>query len=235
MGDQAALRESGWEAVERLLDQQIAPRSEELRERALRRRTRRVVHVLLERAMVDDDRQRAEASALSERRHAVGLAGATLERDPETALAKLTEALTEPDRALRQDLAQILIGRDTPAISSDPLVRRYVTDRTLEALAGPLATTLASLSGPAILAPSEILPVTRALLRGALASTNMNGPCLPIDGLSRAAIATLVDHLFLLSSNTPSPSRSGGIVRELEALEAALGGIAVGRAATVGA
>lgn len=222
MGDETALRESGWGAVQSLLGEQIASRGDELKDLALRRRARRVVGALLRRATADDECWRREAQAHVERRQAIGLEGADLERDPDAAISRLTQALTDPALALRLDLSQVLIGRDKSSSSEDPSMRRYVMARTLEALSNPLATALSSLSGRANLSASELLPVSRALIRGAIASTTPQTPEIEVEALARAAVATLVEQLFALSSTQPAGSPSGGIVRELKAFDTAL-------------
>jgi hypothetical protein len=204
------------------LDEHIARRSDELKDRALRRRVRRVVGALLERAKTEQERDRSTAEADGEQRRAVGLAGAALERDPDAGIPRLTEALMGPAVALRLDLSQVLVGRDKSSAAQDPLMRQYVMARTLEALSEPLATALSSLSGPATVSPSDLIALSRALLRGAIASTTAPNPEIDVVALARAAVATLVEHLFALSSSTPAMSRTRGMVRELTAFEIAL-------------
>ena len=223
LGDEAALLESGWTAVQALLDVEVASRGDELKDRALRRRLRRVVGVLLARAATDDKHHQDEVEAAGARRRAIALAGATLERDPDAAVAQLTEALTQRAAALRLDLAQVLIGRDRSTPAEDPLMRRYAVLRTLEALSGPLAAALASLSGPARISPADVLPLARALIRGALASSGDPNPELDVVAVARAATATLVEYLFALSSGGEAGVESRGMVRELTAFARALG------------
>ncbi|MGA2448989.1 MAG: dynamin family protein [Polyangiaceae bacterium] len=222
LGDPVALVESGWPAVQTLLDGEIASRGGELKDRALRRRLRHVVKTLLARAVKDDTRQQDEAAALGERLHAVALAGAALERDPDAGVSLLREALTDRAAALRQDLAQVLIGRAKSTDAQDPTTQRYVALRTLEALSGPLAGALASLSGPARFRPEDLRPAVRALIRGSLASTREPNPEIDVLGLARAATAMLVEHLFALAASGSPTGASPALLRELSAFAAAL-------------
>ncbi len=67
LGDETALTKSNWGQVQKLLDEQIVGRSDDLKERGLRRRAGRVVGLMLERARVHANEERAasDVSCLS--------------------------------------------------------------------------------------------------------------------------------------------------------------------------
>jgi small GTP-binding protein len=221
LGDAAALEASGWAAVQALLDERIVARSDELKERSLRRRAARVVARLASQAEAQAAQQRREDEARAAKAHAVGQAAGRLERDAEAIGEDLAKSLAPAAEAWARDLELVFIGRDRAAATTDPVLVRYRVDRALAALAAPLARALASLVPEAGLAPAQLTPATRALVR-AVASTAEPEPAAVLPPLARAAVATLVDQLFALSVASAEPSRAAGLVRELHALGAAL-------------
>src|SRR5208283_1371422 len=56
LGDAQALEQSGWAAVQAMLDERIVARSDELKERALRRRAARVTQALAAQASAEAER-----------------------------------------------------------------------------------------------------------------------------------------------------------------------------------
>jgi GTP-binding protein EngB required for normal cell division len=221
LGDAKALEESGWAAAQSLLDERIVARSDELKERALRRRAARIVARLASLASAEAARQKAEDEARAARAHAVGQATAKIERDADVVAEHLAASLAPHAQAWASDLELVYVGRDRASARTDPVLARYRVDRALAALAPPLARALASLAPEAALSPSQLAPLARALVRAAASAASPDPESL-LPPLSRAAVATLVDHLFAVSVASPQPTRTQGLLRELDALAAAL-------------
>lgn len=165
LGDAAALATSRWENVQRLLDEQIVGRSEELKERALRRRASRVVELLRASSGRAARAEEAEAAAAADRARRLALAAATLDRDAEDVARKLAVSLEPSTRAWRKDLAVVVTGREREVAETDPALLRYAVERALARVAPRLADALAALSGEARLAPPDLSPLARALVR----------------------------------------------------------------------
>jgi GTP-binding protein EngB required for normal cell division len=221
LGDDKALEESGWAAVQTLLDERIVARSDELKERSLRRRAARVVSRLASQAEAEAARQRREDESRAARAHAVGQAAARIERDADSIGDDLAKSLEPHAEAWARDLEMVFIGRDRTAATTDPVLARYRVDRALATLASPLARALASLVPEASLSPAQLTPFTRALVRAAASSAPADPDSL-LPPLSRAAVATLIEQLFTLSVARTEPSKALGLLRELHALGAAL-------------
>jgi GTP-binding protein EngB required for normal cell division len=222
LGDAKALEESGWAAAQALLDERIVARSDELKERALRRRAARIVARLTTLASAEAARQKAEDEARTARGKAIGQATAKLERDADAVAEHLATSLAPHAKAWASDLELVHVGRDRADARADPMLARYRVDRALAALAPPLARALASLAPEAALSPSQIAPFARALVRAAAAAAP-GDPEELLPPLARAAVTTLVDQLFALSVAAPGPTRAPGLLRELNALATALG------------
>ncbi len=220
LGDAAALEASGWSAVQALLDEQIVGRDEELKERAMRRRAAQIVVQLRERASSAAAADRAASESAAAHAHAVSQGGARIERDTEESATRLAQSLAPAIGLWERDLAVVFTGRDADTIAGDRVLARYRVDRALARLAAPLANALASIAPEAAIAPAALLPLARAIVRGAVAAQpDADAVALP---LARAAIASLVDHLFALAVAMPASRRAAGLLRELAALEAAL-------------
>ena len=82
LGDGKALAESGWPAAQSLLDEGIVARSDELKERALRRRASRVVAQLEAQASSERTRQKEEEQAAAARAQAIGHTAVVLSAAP---------------------------------------------------------------------------------------------------------------------------------------------------------
>jgi len=221
LGDAKALEESGWAAAQALLDERIVARSDELKERALRRRAARIVARLEAQAEAGAAQQHAEDAEGSARAHAVGQAAARVERDAETIAAHLAKSLEPHAQAWARDLELVFVGRDRTSATVDPVLVRYRVDRALASLAPSLARSLASLVPEASLSPAQLAPFARALVRAAASSAPPEDETL-LPALSRAAVATLVEQLFALSVAPSRPTKAAGLLRELHALGAAL-------------
>ena len=220
LGDAKALEESGWAAVQTLLDERIVARSDELKERALRRRAARVVASLKAQAEGEADRQRVQEEQRSARAHSVSQAAARVERDAEDVAEALAKSLEAPAEARAKDLALVFVGRDRASVTADPVLARYRVERALATLAPPLSRSLASLVPEASLTPTQLAPLARALVR-ATVSTSRPEPETLLPPLARAAVATLLEHLGALADRAASDARASGRVRELAAFERA--------------
>src|SRR5262249_40223602 len=145
--DVDALAKSGWDAVQKLLDEQIVGRSDELKERGLRRRARRVVIELAERAREAAADERAAIDAARSRAQELRLRAANLERDADTVAQTIAGALSGPAAEWKRDMDVVVTGRDKQdqkAVQNDPILARYRVDRAVARLAAPLARVLAS-------------------------------------------------------------------------------------------
>jgi cellulose synthase operon protein C len=222
LGDAKALEESGWSAIDAMLEERIVARHGELKERALRRRAARIVGRLLGHANGEAERRRLEDAALVARAQESGQAAATIERDAEAVGAELAQSLSPAAQAWGRDLALVFVGRDRESGTRDPVLTRYRVERAVATMAMPLAHALAALAHESTLGPSQLAPVTRALVRAAAESSDAPEPEAILAPLARAAVATLVDRLFALSVAPAPATRAAGVVRELEALAAAL-------------
>ncbi len=218
LGDARALEASGWPRVEALLESQILARSDELKERALRRRALVWVGRLGARTATLAAEESARRANWSERAQRWSQAAATLDRDLDAASETLAVALAPAAEARKRDLDLAVTGREARTTKVDPLLARYRADRALVRLALPLAQALAALSPSGDLLAKDLTPVSRALVRGFAAA----GGDPPISTLARPAVATLVEHLGALAMLTPAVSRVRGRVRELFALANAL-------------
>src|SRR5207247_764354 len=81
LGDEAALAASGWSEVEELFAREIVDRSNDLRERALRRKAGRVAVALADLAAVRAEEDRAAQREARARTEALRGAAAKLRRD----------------------------------------------------------------------------------------------------------------------------------------------------------
>jgi len=132
MGDEAALQQSGWDAVETLLAEHIVNRCDALRERALRRKALRLTARLVDVAAARTEDEVSRRAAAGQRRDLLAGAAARLRTRrthiAETVVARLEAALA----ALREDarpIAQLPEER-----RRDPEVRGYLADRTVDRL-----------------------------------------------------------------------------------------------------
>jgi small GTP-binding protein len=222
LGDTDALAKSNWEDVQRLLDEEIIGRSDELKERGLRRRGGRVVAVLLDRAREQAAEEHASVEAARARAQDLALRAAKLEREGDEAAQVVAGALNGAAADWKRDLDVVVTGRDAAAAESDPVLTRYRIDRAITRLAPPLARVLASVAGGADTpgaTEEDLAPMVRAVVRTFAASGGRADALIP---LTRSAIATLGEHLLELAAAPPERGRLEGRVAELEATLAAL-------------
>lgn len=225
LGDADALTKSNWETVQQLLDEQIIGRSDELKERGLRRRGGKVVDELLERAREQADEERATIEAARARAQDLALRSAKLEREADDAAQVVAGALGPAAADWKKDLDVVVTGRDQAQVQADPVLTRYRIDRAITRLAQPLARVLASVAGgtdtPGA-TEEDLGPMVRAVVRTFAAAGGKSDALVP---LTRSAIASLVEHLLDLAVAPPGRGRAEGRVAELEAVGAALGGL----------
>ncbi|HEX7667254.1 MAG TPA: dynamin family protein, partial [Polyangiaceae bacterium] len=223
LGDENAKAASRWNEVEAMFENEIVARAEALKERALRRRARAAVRTLRAHVQSLVDAEARAAEATTEHAKTFALAAASLERTSNDAVETLAKALTPPIEAWRADVSMVVIGRDARATTVSSSVDRYRAERLLAHLAQPLAIALAGLADGTGLAPSDLLPTARAMVRpfGFFAGPAAQTDALAVP-LARAAVATMVE-LLLGKSAVSAPSRAEeGRARELALLEQAL-------------
>jgi small GTP-binding protein len=218
LGDARALEASGWRRVEELLESQILARSDELKERALRRRALLSVAKLGARTATLAAEEGERRVRETERAQRWSQTAASIDRDLDTAVETLATVLEPAAEARKRDLDLAVTGREPRTAAADPLLARYRADRALVRLAPPLAYALAELVPSSDLAAKELVPLARALVRGFASA----GGDPPVSALARAAATTLVEHLGALAVLPPAVSRANGRVRELSALANAL-------------
>ncbi len=222
LGDAEALTKSNWETVQRLLDEELIGRSDELKERGLRRRGNRVVSELLDRAREAAADERSKIDAARTRSQDLALRAAKLEREADDAAQVVAGALLGAAADWKHDLDVVVTGRDAAQAEADPVLTRYRIDRAITRLAAPLARVLASVAGgsdtPGV-TEEDLGPLCRAVVRTFAASGGKSSVLVP---LTRSAIASVVEHLLELAAAPPERGRAEGRVAELEAIGVAL-------------
>jgi hypothetical protein len=219
LGDAEALASSGWGAVQELLDAQIVGRSEELKERALRRRAAQIVGRLGSRAAREAEREERAAEQERARAQATGKAAAALDGTLDDVTAKLAASLATFAQDWRRDIDVVQTGRDTESIEKDATLSRYRVDRALARLGKPLESALAQLASDPSVTPQLLRPYARATTRTWAATSHSPA----VAALARSAVATLIEVLNALALKPREPARASGLVRELTAFADALG------------
>jgi small GTP-binding protein len=218
LSDPAALEASGWHVAERLIDRAIVARSDELKERALRRRARALTLRLASEwtARAAFEQEQARQAAVS--RRALARAAAHIEAEEDALAARIAESLAPVEAGLERDMGLVLAGRDAESAARDPALARYRSNRAVAEITPAL---LAELGRRVPEVPSDIDASLRALVRGACSCLEPASG-IPLVGLARAALATCVERLLSLASAPPPAENAAGVVRELDALAAAL-------------
>jgi hypothetical protein len=223
LGDAEALQRSGWPGIERLLADQIVARSDDLKERALRRRAALVVGQL---AAAWDERATIDAAAIQAtagRAHAMAQAAARIEGGAEDLTVRLARSLAAHAEAWARDANLISVGRDPESAALDPILARYRVDRAVSALSPALAHALAAMAPEVSASPTALTPMSRAIVRAAAWAAPASAAAL-VGAVARAAIATFAEQLFAWSAPPPPSDRSAGVPRELHAFAVALEG-----------
>ncbi len=219
LGDDAALAVSGWAATESVLEASIISRSEELKERALRRRALAVTRRLLQAWTARASREQEETLQAAESRRTVARAAARIEAE-ETALAeRVAQALAPIAASLEHDMRLVLAGRDSESAGRDPALTRYRVNRAVAEVSPALRDALVAVAPEA--SPLGVDTSLRALVRGAFGCAEPDATP-PLLGLARSALSTWVEHLLILASAPASPGRAAGVARELRAFAEAL-------------
>jgi GTP-binding protein EngB required for normal cell division len=216
LGDKDALEQSGWAAVSELLEEHILRRSENLKERALRRRAAVLVARLASGYRDRVAAEESEAEGCGARARGAAHAATRLEEDRATATDGLAASLKPYAEAWSEDLELVFVGRDRAASASDPTLQRYRVDRAVATIAPPLSRALASLAPEACLSPALLAPTSRAIVRTAAASEPLDVESM-LAAIARAGVASLVEAALASSAATTPSTRSPGVLRELEA------------------
>ena len=225
LGDADALAKSRWDEVQKLLDEQIVGRSDELKERGLRRRAERLVLEMIERARDQATDERASIDAARSLAQELAHRSANLEREADEAAQVLAGALAVPGAEWRRDLDVVVTGRDAQQAQTDPVLVRYRVDRGVSRLARPLAKVLASVAMGKANKPvagaseADLLPLAKAVVRTFAATGGKPESLVP---LTRSAVSSLVEHLLELATAPPERGRAEGRVIELEAIAEAM-------------
>lgn len=224
--------ESGWADVELLLDTNIIQKSDELKERGLRRRAALVVGTLAETARAQDQAARARMTRKQERAAAMRLCSAELDHDADTQTQMLAGAVRRDFDRWQGQLAALSLGKDrerAEAEEKDPQIGKYRVDRALAELAPALARVLSRMTvketrtgGPAtapLLSEADLLPAARAVVRGFAARDAGDAKDLP--ALARAGVALLIEQLAL-GALAPEEEGEPTVASEVAAFAAAL-------------
>ena len=215
LGDAEALAASKWPALELFLESEIIGRTDELRERALRRRAREVAGDLGARAARFADHAIEERTRIAAFSEACARAAAEIDRDADDQAEILRGALAKAAEAWRKDVDAIVTGRDRQSADKDPALARYRANRAISHMAKDLARTLSSIAaqhgaqGPE-LNEAALLPSARTLVRTFALSEGTH-----LSPLTRSAIGTLLDRLTQLAV----PARTEGIEATSRVLE----------------
>ena len=156
--------------MQALLDEQIVARSDELKERGLRRKCSKIVAslgVAVARTAEVEDGARQEAAKA---RHDLAVEAARLDADGAAIATQIAADL--PRDALAKNLALVFTGRDDARIATDEVLRRYRVERAVFHLAGPLASAIARETSRASLGASAWRTIARASVRAAALATN---------------------------------------------------------------
>jgi len=222
MGDAEALAASGWPEVEALISEHIVDASEALRERALRRRARRIAGELASAAAARAAQDREEARAARARRTAWLEAAARLRRERQ-AVAEATDAAIEPARTLLKADLKPLGALPEDRQRGDAGLREYLRERFVARLADPVVTELSrGMSDP----PSQAAAAVRAVLMGAVASHDAPAHLLerPLDRVIEAAVEAFAAALITEASHPDVEAPTAALELRAMALQEAFAG-----------
>jgi len=223
LGDSAALEASGWGEVQKLLDDTIIGRSDELKERALRRRCQKIAAALAVRAERVAETEDAIRATAEKARQSLTVGAARLDADISAVQTRIASKL--PREALANDLKLVVTGRDEARIATDDVLRRYRVERAVFHLAQPLSAAIAQetsqLLGLANLDANTWRAISRTAVRAA-ALTDTSDLDSIISAASRAAVSSVVEELGARAIAPLPPPTARGLVVELEALTALL-------------
>lgn len=193
LGDEAALAASGWPEVEALIGERIVDASEALRERALRRRARRVADEIAQLSAARAAQDREGARQARAHREALLAAAARLRRERATLPAAVEPALAAGRTELQADLRPLgELPEDRQR--ADAGLREYLRERFVARLSEPLVAELNRAASSSRRAPLDPIPsraagAVRAVLMGAVAAHDAPAEILdqPLDRVIEAA------------------------------------------------
>lgn len=187
----------------------------------MRRRAGALVSILLGAWLRRAAKEEADWAGANERAREVTHAAGALEARSDDLAANLAESLEPHAQSWARDADLIFVGRSGEA-SRDPAIMRYRVDRALAALAPALTRALASLAPEAGVAPADLLPGVRSIVRAAVEASPFDAGAI-VRAMARAGIAMLVDGLFAASTAARVARPAEGVVCELRAFAAVLG------------
>jgi cellulose synthase operon protein C len=219
LGDSAALEASGWRTAESFIEESIASRRDELKERALRRHalgvTLRLTAAWTARASLEQEQARVAADW----RRATARSAARLEAEEDTLAPEIARSLAPVAAVLEHDMRLVSSGRDAESAARDPALARYRADRAVAEIAPVLVDALVALTPD--LPFNGVDASIRGLVRGAFGCIDP-ATDLPLIRLARAALSTWVEHLVILASMPATRGQGSGVARELHAFVDAL-------------
>jgi GTP-binding protein EngB required for normal cell division len=222
MGDAAALAASGWPEVEALISEHIVDASEALRERALRRRARRLAGELSAAASARAEEDRERVRAARARRTAWLEAAARLRRERQAVAAAADQAIEPARTILRADLKP-LGALPEERQRSDAGLRDYLRERFVARLADPVVAELSKgMSEP----PARAAAAVRAVLMGAVASHDAPAHLLerPLDRVLEAAVEAFAVALVTEAEQPAVEAPSAALELRTAALSEAFAG-----------
>jgi small GTP-binding protein len=222
LGDEGALAASNWGEVEALFAERIVDESDDLKERALRRKALRIADDLLALSSARAAEDRAASQAARERRDALRGAAAKLRRERRALAPTLDRALEPARRLLSADLrplAEVAEGRE----ATDPALRAYVEERFVARLSDALAAEIAraaQVTDP----PKAAVRAVRAVLMGAAAAhaQAMEFVDRPIERVVEAAVEAFAMALLSEASAPPAGAPWAALEHRAQAVSEAL-------------
>ncbi len=212
LGDEKALAASGWTSVQTLLDEQIIARSSDLKERALRRRAKKIVGGLSVAVARAADAEDAARDGAERKRQEIAACAARIESESMAIAVRVVAEL--PREALARDLALVVTGRNDANAETDDFLRRYRVERAVFHLAQPLAAALARETSSVGLGATAWRTIARAAVRASALATHDD--CAP--AAVRAALSSVVEDLGARAVAPPPPPTARGLAAELEAI-----------------
>jgi GTP-binding protein EngB required for normal cell division len=167
LGDDDALARSNWAAVEAFVSEKIVDASEALRERALRRKARRLAEDLAKAARERAEADRAALRAASDHAASLRASAARLRRERGEIAKSAAKASESARRALAGDLRP-LGELPEERQRADAGLREYVRERFVTRLAEPAVAELSRAA--AVQASPRAIAAVRAVLLGAVAA-----------------------------------------------------------------
>ena len=222
LGDEGALAASGWGGVEALFAERIVDESDDLKERALRRKALRVADELVSLSSARAAEDRSAAQAARERRDALRGAASKLRRERRTLAPSLDRSLEPARRLLSVDLrplAEVAEGRE----ATDPALRAYVEERFVARLADALAAEIgqsAQMTDP----PKAAVRAVRAVLMGASAGHPqvLDFVERPMERVVEAAVEAFAAALMSEASAPPAGAPWAALEQRAQAVSEAL-------------